>query len=270
MPLPDQPDIDDQDQSEVFDEDNYDLQDAASSTERRTFEEMPDVLDVTAAAGDEDDDEALIGEELDDEEIVQLEADQQDADTEDDDLQARMPEGVHGDSERPTEAAEILLDEEAGLDAADRRSDPGGGDEVEMVYAGGMDNFAEGQANPSALEAERLADDDIEALGYAGDEARSSAQDGRPGQAVRFEIRLKDHLWTLTRDGEETHRFSHAERAIHEARQLAETLRGGGQPAQVMLEAAGGKVIEVTEDAPPRDYGADETSAVIPDRSEDA
>src|SRR4051812_38619636 len=134
MPLPDPPEFDEQDQSEVFDEDNYDLQDAGSSTERRTFDELPDVLDVTAAAGDEDDDEALIGEELDDEEIVELEADQQDADPEDDDLQDRMPEGVHGDSARPTEASEVLLDEESNLDAADRQPDRGGGDEVDMVY----------------------------------------------------------------------------------------------------------------------------------------
>jgi hypothetical protein len=44
--------------------------------EFRTFEELPDVLDVTQAEGDEDDDDALIGEDLEDEEIVELEQDE--------------------------------------------------------------------------------------------------------------------------------------------------------------------------------------------------
>lgn len=43
--------------------------------EFRTFEELPDVLDVTQAEGDADDDDALIAEELDDEEIIELERD---------------------------------------------------------------------------------------------------------------------------------------------------------------------------------------------------
>lgn len=44
--------------------------------EFRTFEELPDVLDVTQAEGDADDDDALIGEDLDDDEIVALEREQ--------------------------------------------------------------------------------------------------------------------------------------------------------------------------------------------------
>ena len=43
--------------------------------EFRTFEELPDVLDVTQAEGDADDDDALIAEELDDDEIIELEQD---------------------------------------------------------------------------------------------------------------------------------------------------------------------------------------------------
>jgi len=43
--------------------------------ELRTFEELPDVLDVTQAEGDADDDDALIGEDLDDDEIIALEED---------------------------------------------------------------------------------------------------------------------------------------------------------------------------------------------------
>jgi hypothetical protein len=59
--MPDPPDAfgddDPQDNAEVFDEDNLDL--AAETGARRTFEELPDLLDVTQADGDRDDDEAL-------------------------------------------------------------------------------------------------------------------------------------------------------------------------------------------------------------------
>src|SRR5207253_2972750 len=48
---------DPQDGAEVLDEDNLDL--AEERNEMRTFEELPDVLDVTQADGDRDDDEAL-------------------------------------------------------------------------------------------------------------------------------------------------------------------------------------------------------------------
>jgi hypothetical protein len=87
------PEAEGQDQAETFDEDNLNLDEAgAPPTEMRTFEELPEVLDVTRAAGDSDDDDALIGEELDDDEIVELEADAELSDPEDDDLADRMPE----------------------------------------------------------------------------------------------------------------------------------------------------------------------------------
>lgn len=50
-------DHDPQDTAEVFDEDNYNTREELN--EMKTFEEMPDVLDVTRARGDRDDDEAL-------------------------------------------------------------------------------------------------------------------------------------------------------------------------------------------------------------------
>lgn len=78
-------DRDDQDQSEIFDEDNQNLDgDGRVRTgEMRTFEELPTVIDLTSAEGDDDDDDALIGEELDDEEIIALELERNDAEDED-------------------------------------------------------------------------------------------------------------------------------------------------------------------------------------------
>ena len=59
---------DGQDGAEAMDDDTI-----GRDGEFRTFEELPDVLDVTQAEGDADDDDALIAEELDDEEIIELE-----------------------------------------------------------------------------------------------------------------------------------------------------------------------------------------------------
>lgn len=61
---------DEQDGAEALDEDVV-----GKDGELRTFEELPDVLDVTQAEGDADDDDALIAEDLTDEEIVELEQD---------------------------------------------------------------------------------------------------------------------------------------------------------------------------------------------------
>ena len=75
---------DEQDGAEAMDDDVI-----GKDGEFRTFEELPNVLDVTQAEGDEDDDDALIAEELDDDEIVDLE---EEADTGD---------GVDDDDARP-------------------------------------------------------------------------------------------------------------------------------------------------------------------------
>ena len=55
-----------QDRAEALDEDVVGL-----DGQRRVFEELPDVLDVTRAKGDADDDDALIGEDIADAEIVE-------------------------------------------------------------------------------------------------------------------------------------------------------------------------------------------------------
>jgi hypothetical protein len=71
---PDVSETDGQDIAEVFDEDNLDSDSMriARDDEELNFDDMPDVLDVTKADGDEDDDEAIIGDDLDDNEIVEL------------------------------------------------------------------------------------------------------------------------------------------------------------------------------------------------------
>src|ERR1700744_4360128 len=56
MPV-DIPEMDDQDQSEIFDEDNLDENETGGpGPEYRTFEETPDLLDLTQKLGDEGDD----------------------------------------------------------------------------------------------------------------------------------------------------------------------------------------------------------------------
>lgn len=142
---------DDQDQSEVFDEDNQNLDgEGRNENDMRTLEELPGVIDVTSAVGDDDDDDALIAEELDDEEIIALEADEDMADFEDDDLADRMPESL--------------------LEEAEFGASRGDSDEVELVYGGDLDEASvrEGKRT-AAMEARNLDDDDLEDLGYPGD-----------------------------------------------------------------------------------------------------
>jgi hypothetical protein len=75
---------DEQDGAEALDEDVV-----GKDGELRTFEELPNVLDVTTAEGDADDDDALIGEDLDDDEIIDLEG------------EADAGDGVDEDDVRP-------------------------------------------------------------------------------------------------------------------------------------------------------------------------
>lgn len=175
---------DEQDQSEVFDEDNQSLDGAGDmGAEMRTFEELPDVIDMTSAVGDADDEAALIGEELDDEDIIELESDAALADFEDDDLAARMPEELDDDSIDVFDVEEVYLDEEGGLDIRDEADDAiadegselfmndAAGDEVELEYAGDLDNASvrEGK-RAAAMESRILDDEDLHDLGYPGEE----------------------------------------------------------------------------------------------------
>lgn len=141
MPEFDNP-ADDQDQSETFDEDNSDVSESGGVTnEYKTFEEMPDVLDVTSAEGDADEDE--------------FDEDDQDLDDE------LSLEGVEpeADGQFGADAARVS-DQDLG---ADRASE----DEVELVYSGLMEEVQGAQSSAAHWEAKRLSDDDIEELGYA-------------------------------------------------------------------------------------------------------
>ena len=135
-------DFDDQDQSEVFDEDNTNLDEARifGGEDVETLEELPDVFDVTTALGDEDDDEALIGEDLDDQQIIDLEQDLDDEDDKDQD-----PDLVDGIS----------------------ASSP---DEVELEYVGDLTDVAHARSGAQPFESKRLSDADLRDLDYMEEE----------------------------------------------------------------------------------------------------
>ncbi|HEY0102095.1 MAG TPA: hypothetical protein VGB60_01375 [Brevundimonas sp.] len=136
---------DDQEQSEVFDEDNFDEADAGAPTnEFKTFEELPDVLDVTSADGDADE------EEFDEDDI-------------------------NGDDALSASGVEPEADALYGVDGQRLTEiDAGGGDivthdEVELVYSGLMEDVRGAQASAAHWEAKSLSDDDIADLGYGPD-----------------------------------------------------------------------------------------------------
>ena len=190
-------DWDGQDQSEVFDEDNQNPDDAGGAgNEMRTFEELVDVVDVTSAVGDADDDAALIAEELDDDEIIQLESDAELADFEDDELAARMPEELDDDRIDDLDPASAYLSEEAGLDIRDEADEVepdeaselsmsrGEADEVDLEFTGDLDGLSASDGDSAAsMEASDLDDDDLEDLGYPGED--EPAQHGEAAEEQR-------------------------------------------------------------------------------------
>jgi hypothetical protein len=135
------PGFDDQDQSEVFDEDNFDPAGAgAPSNDFRTFEDLPDVVDVTQASGDGETADDLTVDEALSAEGVEPVADERWGE---DAPRVAQLEGAEGDPDRP--------------------------DEIELVYAGDLTDARGAQASAAHWESRRLDDDDIEALGYADD-----------------------------------------------------------------------------------------------------
>lgn len=160
----DDADFDPQDQAETFDESNvvggegdsalgFDSP-VSPAEDMRTFEELPDVEDVTRAVGDDDDDEA-----------VALDADEFDEDAigdadfeEDDELDYHAATEEHED-DLDGQGPEDGFDE----DRLDARSEIDGLDEaVEDAdqVAGGEDDFTNFQSKA-------LDDDDLRRLGYS-------------------------------------------------------------------------------------------------------
>jgi hypothetical protein len=143
---------DEQDQSEVFDEDNLDPTDPGRVTnEFKTFEELPDVIDVTSAAGD---------------------ADEEDFDEDDIDLDETLSaEGVEPEAD-PLFGVDSPRVADSDADSDNLRAS----DEVELVYAGLMEDVKGAQASAAHWEAKRLSDEDIEDLGYGPEGDEESAK----------------------------------------------------------------------------------------------
>lgn len=136
------PDIDfeGQDQAEIYDETHLDDEGEGDIS----FDEADDVLDVTQADGDADDEP--------------FDEDDQDLDDE------LALDGVEA------EADALLGVDSAPISETDADGEVGSApDEVELVYAGLMRNQRGAQASAAHWEAKRLSDDDIEDLGYGPD-----------------------------------------------------------------------------------------------------
>jgi hypothetical protein len=162
MANPDLPDFDGQDGAEVLDETNYNEDDVG---EMRTFEELPDVLDVTEADGDRDDDEALA-----------LDSDEFDEDAIDDD----DPEDDRELSYRAaTEEREDDLDGQGPEDNfnEDRLARRGvdGLDEV-----GDAESVLGGEDDVTDYQAREVSDADLKRMGYA--ETRGGETRAKPNR----------------------------------------------------------------------------------------
>ena len=158
-------DHDGQDGAEVFDEDNTNLdeQGYTGKEDAEQFEDLPDVYDVTTAVGDKDDDEAVIGDDLDDDDIVALatDNDDDDDDLEDDDLV--RSDGAQLKSEDDlddvTDVGDEDRDEADGVNATDPR-------EVELEYAGDLNDLEGASSSAADMESDTLSDDDLGELDY--------------------------------------------------------------------------------------------------------
>ena len=158
----DAPDYDDQDGAEVFDEDNTNIESRRQgrADDAESFEDLPDVYDVTTKVGDEDDDEGEIGEDMDDDEIVAASADGDEDDEEDDDLKGRFGEG--GATEDPDDEND-LGPNDPDLDDDIDKADP---HEVELTYAGDLMDVAGAGSSAAEMESASLDDDDLSDLDY--------------------------------------------------------------------------------------------------------
>lgn len=154
-------DFDPQDQAETFDETNVgqggdagEVRSFAAADERTTFEELPEVEDLTQLMGDRNDDEALA-----------LDADEFDPDAIDD---GDLEEDDELDYRAATAEREDDLDglgpEDGFDDARIARSEIDGLDEVRDAdeTEGGEDDFTDFQAR-------NVGDEDLKQMGYSED-----------------------------------------------------------------------------------------------------
>lgn len=170
---------DEQDQSEVFDEDNTELEEQryGGRDNGETLEELPDVFDVTRAVGDADDDEPEIGEDMTDDEIVSSarDNDDDDDDLEDDDLV--RSEEIELDQE------EDLTDIQDGEDPDDRDGiDARDPDEVELEYVGDLNDVDAAASAAQSLESDTLSDADLRELDYKDEFTRDEDAAAAPAR----------------------------------------------------------------------------------------
>ena len=152
-------DFDPQDQAEAFDETNTVGGEGVDSAlepagEMRTFEELPELLDVTRADGDRDDDEALA-----------LDADEFDPEASDDaDLEDDNELAYHAATEEREDDIDGLGPEDGYNDAELSAKEIDGLHEVRDAdqAEGGEDDFTDFQAKG-------LGDEDLKAMGYSED-----------------------------------------------------------------------------------------------------
>ena len=161
--------FDPQDQAEAFDEDISRDPGQGPGPDMTTFEELPDVLDVTRALGDADVDDVLGAEdadEIDDEELSALGDDlayEDDEDAEDDTI-------VDALEDEPEDTNLYGDDDEDDLDTADGMAAVAA-DEAELEYVESLDETTSnaGRAARHLESRGELSDDDLEELGYKED-----------------------------------------------------------------------------------------------------
>ncbi len=142
-----------QDSAEAFDESNLDEREAVG--EMRTFEEMPDLLDLTQAEGDRDDEEALA---LDADEFDEAAIDPDAEFEQDNELDYRAATDEHEDDLDGQGAVDSF--DEDGMDVA---SSIEGLDE-EVADA---DLATGGEDDVSNFQARNLGDEDLKDMGYS-------------------------------------------------------------------------------------------------------
>ncbi len=143
---------DDQAGAEAFDETNLD--DDQDLGEMRTFEELPDLLDLTTAEGDRDDDEGVA--EFDEA------AFDEDNPEEDDELHYRTMATDDDEDDDAFDENQVEPDSIEGLDEVA---------DAELV-TGGEDDFTNFQSKG-------LSDEDLERMGYARGGAPDEAENNR-------------------------------------------------------------------------------------------